>query len=138
MFAPNTFVFDEKTIKTMKNLLVGALEGGSNYWYHNADYKFAPGITLADIRKGGKYTDPDDYFHPMQIIPFVPGCALLLEDAEDDNKVHELTLDKMKTGLKLMTQKYTHHWRNLITGNDDAETADVFLQLSLFQDIIYS
>jgi hypothetical protein len=37
-----------------------------------------------------------------------------------------------------MTEKYTHHWRDLMAENDDATTADVFLQMSLFGDILYS
>lgn len=124
-------------------LLVSALEGGSNYWYTEAHYKLPKGTTYKDFQEGGKHTDPNDYYHPLEIIPFVEGCALtvLVEDFDGKNndkpKRWELDTAKMKRGLELMAEKYPHHWADFINENDDAITADVWFQLSLFGELIF-
>jgi len=43
----------------------------------------------------------------------------------------------MLKGMRLMADKYKWHFSDLMTGDDDAVTADVWLQLSLFGDVLY-
>lgn len=61
--------------------------------------------------------------------------VLIRDEYSDD--VFPLTWDKMCKAIQLMAQDYTNHFDDLIQQNDDAITADVFLQLSLFGDVIY-
>lgn len=61
--------------------------------------------------------------------------VLIRDEYSDD--VYALNWDKMCKAMQLMAQDYTHHFDDLIQQNDDAITADVFLQLSLFGDVIY-
>ena len=61
--------------------------------------------------------------------------VLIRDEYSDD--VIALTWDKMCKAIQLMAQDYTNHFDDLIQQNDDAITADVFLQLSLFGDVIY-
>lgn len=122
----------------LQNLLTSALEGGSNYWYRNADVLLPDGITIQDFREGGKFTDPDDYRHPYEIVPFVPGCELTLEhDAEGDWKVAKINEAKLAEALKLMQEKHPRHYADVLNENDDAETGDVFLQLTVFGEIVF-
>ena len=43
----------------------------------------------------------------------------------------------MKKGLDLMAGEHQRHWQDFINENDDADTADVFMQLCLFGEIVY-
>ena len=126
--------------RSVRGLLCSALEGGSNYWYINADHRLRDDLKYEDFQEGGSQQDPNDYWHPYELIPFVEGCAIVLEaDAEDSGKLEKYTLDRasMERGLKLMAEQYPHHFYNFINEDDDAETGDVFLQLSLFQKVIF-
>lgn len=61
---------------------------------------------------------------------------VLIRDEYSDDVV-ALNWDKMCKAMQKMAKDYTHHFDDLIQENDDAITADVFLQLSLFGDVIY-
>jgi hypothetical protein len=122
----------------VRDLLCGAFEGGSNYWYMIERRNYAPGVKGKDFLKGGKLTDPKQYWHPCQLIPLHPGCSLTISDQEDDAK-KEYTLDRaaIERGVQVMAEKFTRHFSNVVNENDDATTADVFLQCCLFGDVIY-
>lgn len=122
------------------DLLITAFEGGSNYWYTKLDYELPEGITYRDFRKGGKFTDPGIYRHPLEIIPFVEGCALTLQDAEgDSDTVYRIDRAALLKGLELLSQskQLQHHWQDFINENEDALTADTYLQLVVFGKVIY-
>jgi hypothetical protein len=36
-----------------------------------------------------------------------------------------------------MKKEYPYHYADLVEGNDDAETGDVWLQLAVFGELIY-
>lgn len=61
---------------------------------------------------------------------------VLIIDEFSDN-VYPLTWDSMCKAMQKMAKDYTHHFDDLMQENDDATTADVWLQLSLFGDVIY-
>jgi hypothetical protein len=61
---------------------------------------------------------------------------VLIADEFSDG-VFPLTWDSMCKAMQKMAQDYPHHFDDLIQQNDDAHTADAFLQLSLFGDVIY-
>ncbi len=50
---------------------------------------------------------------------------------------HLLTWDNVAKGFEIMAEKYPHHFGDFITENDDATTADVFLQCCLLGEIVY-
>jgi hypothetical protein len=155
--------------KQIKDILVNAFEGGSGYWCQHQGYVFPEGITYADFQdnrdKGGslgKFCDPNNYYHPIQLIPLVPGCAVKLFDVtgESDNKTQQwdaasepdirkekgnrylLTREKLIAGLQKMHDlkhgEGGHHWHNWMKENDDTITGDVYLQCCIFGEIIYS
>lgn len=61
--------------------------------------------------------------------------VLIRDEYSDD--VFPLTYASMRKAMELMAQDYPQHMNDLLSENDDAITADVFLQLSLFEDVIY-
>lgn len=64
------------------------------------------------------------------------------ENDEGCNAVHTMNGDDMVKGLKSMAegtdgQCSPRHFAAIIDGNDDAETADVFVQMTLWGEIVY-
>jgi hypothetical protein len=59
-----------------------------------------------------------------------------LNDGEEPVK-HHITLDDVKKGLELMRDLYPRHWADLVEENDDLITGDVWLQLTVFGELIY-
>ena len=56
---------------------------------------------------------------------------------EYDDDEHPLTWEGMLKGMQLMATNEPRHFSDVIEHNDDAVTADVWLQLALFGDVIY-
>ena len=50
---------------------------------------------------------------------------------------HHITLDDVKKGLELRRDLYPRHWADLVEENDDLITGDVWLQLTVFGELIY-
>ncbi len=130
----------EITEERVKNLLCSALEGGSNFWYSNLRIgKLAEGLEEKDFQEGGKI-DPEGFWHLS--VPLTPGCELELDASENDDdkfKTYVLNREKILEGLVLFAESntYRHHWRDFIAENDDAITADVFLQFCIFGEVIF-
>ena len=72
-------------------------------------------------------------------------CDLYDDDAEDfdgngefpESAKHRITIADVEKGLKLMQEQYPRHYADLVEENDDAITGDVWLQLTVFGDVIY-
>ena len=60
-----------------------------------------------------------------------------LYEEDDDKAKHHLTLADVKDGLRLMRDRYPRHWADLVEGDDDLTTGDVWLQLATFGELIY-
>ena len=128
--APRVAVTATVDWSKITNAIIGAFEGGSTYWLGGATYVYTPdGLTekpaYADEQfwaKGGKmllsYDNPDE-----------PG------DSEKASK--EFGLTEIKLGLRLMAEKSSRHFADLLSEDDDAETHDVFIQYAVLGDIIY-
>ncbi|MEM0953306.1 MAG: hypothetical protein AAGI24_04120 [Pseudomonadota bacterium] len=109
---PHTTVI---TARQVEVLLTNAIEDASKYWIQaiESDGTGHPATELALNSKDMSVQDFDSKWYPI-------------------NR-HRLTRT-----LDLMQRNYPKHWNDLTTGNDDAETADVFLQLAAFGEITYS
>ncbi len=108
--------------KEIERLIIAALSGGSDYWIDS--YKRV--VPLGSAFKGNS----------GDLILKFGGSVSVLE-LEETTPMH-LDSEAVERGLKLMAEKYPQHMRDFINENDDAETADVFLQCCLFGDIKYS
>jgi hypothetical protein len=112
------------------DLLCCALEYGSNYWAAIERYVTPRKLWREPTAKEPVYRHLD--------YPLSPLGALIIRDKENDKSPELiLTLDKIHTGIHLMAQKYPQHFATFMSANEDAETGDVFLQLCLFEDLLY-
>jgi hypothetical protein len=111
----------------IQDLITTAIEGGCHYW---AQFKF-----------------PDNYKDKYQSYAEIPfeGGEIEVYDVETGKLLGVLNQASIKVGLQLMadckdlTGKVVpaRHFKNLATDNEDAETADVFVQLSVMGEIVY-
>ncbi len=125
----------------VQNLLVSAFEGGSNYWYFIESYEYGGGYGFKDFEVGGRAYDEEWAKFPCYQLPFIPGCSLIISYpiTEDDEERGRKPLDRaaLQRGLEIMQVKYPSHWNELIRENEDAGTADVFLQCAMFGEVIF-
>lgn len=134
--------------KRVHDLLVSALEGGSNYWYMIEDEIMPTSVTFKDpLWDSDREKDPD--FVHQEEIPFCEGGALMITDAAmyDDQserilkKPFRLDRKAIEKGLQVMANlkegEGGHHFPNFLKGDDDSETGDVFLQCCVFGELVY-
>lgn len=125
----------EVSDEVIGDLLVNAFEGGSNYWYKIEKYQRPTGAAdtwayRVDKRKVFQHVD-----YPMNV-----GGALVITSTEEPEKGEfVLTRQKLYEGMRKLanSEPYRFHFFDVLTENDDATTADVFLQFALFGDVIY-
>lgn len=110
---------DKQLDEYFGNLLCSALEGGSNYWYQIVKHN----------------REQDEYFHD---IPFRINGELVIGDTDGYLKEPiKLTLPDLYKAWALMRIEYPRHWADALQENDDAATGDVFLQLAMFNKIVF-
>lgn len=130
----------EITRQNIGDLLCSAFEGGSNYWYRIEElhapisYEYNSGEDLG--KQPGYYKQID--------FPLNPGGYAIISDyngLDQGGKMRKerLDLDSIQRGLEAFANSstYAHHWRDFISEDTDATTADVFLQFCLFGDVVY-
>lgn len=110
-----------------EDLLVTALEGGSNYWY-TLD---APAIVK--VKKYGEGTTP---ISTRMWLAIKAGETIKINDTEDEEEVlGEINLKSIQEGEKLMKQDYPDDYEDALTDLFDANTADVWFQLAVLGDV---
>jgi hypothetical protein len=70
-------------------------------------------------------------------LPFKGGTIVLDVPEDDDGKEYRLDKEACIRGLKVMAEKFPKHYADWFTENDDAITADVYLQCCVLGDIVY-
>ena len=103
--------------------MVTALEGGVGYWLESfKPVKGKERVTVEPWYDDEKFW-AEDFLVEAKVI--------------DESKKYQLTPDSIKKGLQYLVNH--HAWRidQILKENGDAETADVFLQACLFEDIVY-
>jgi hypothetical protein len=115
----------EPVRKIQEYLLCNAFGGGSSYWCHIDSYMYPEG-------KGER-----DFSYPHLEVPFAGGSITISVPEDNDGKTYTLDFKALQRGWKLLHDKYPHHYADSTTGQYDATTGDVFLQLCLFGDVVY-
>jgi hypothetical protein len=113
--------------KKIKDLLTTAIEGGPNYW------------ACLKLPEGWK-----EKYGSVEEIPFENG-DIEVYDCKTVELLGVLNLATVRTGLQLMANSEDmkgrkvpeRHFKNILVDNDDAETADVFLQLAVIGEVVY-
>ena len=73
------------------------------------------------------------------------GTLVVYDEYENDNELNDgeapvkyySTIKDVRKGLRLMKKLYPRHYADLMEENDDAITGDVWLQLTIFGEIVY-
>ena len=111
--------------KRIADLLVGAFEGGSNYWIDGIT-KVKPVERTFTYNEDGSPSFYDD--------PFNKGGEIRIQSSEG---THILNRDAIIRGLEVMSNEYANHFNDFLKENDDASTSDIFLQCCLFGKVIF-
>ncbi len=109
------------SVQRLKDLLVCAFEGGSNYWYDE----------LEPIREVSIADHPSDAFYENLV-----NQGFNLRD-KYTGKIHQVKPSTFESAFKRMSSATPKHFQDFMNENDDAETGDVFLQLLVFEKVIY-
>jgi hypothetical protein len=113
------------------SLIISAFEGGSNYWYEIKDFVEPSVVTYR--------TDAEQIYKHVDY-PMSPEGALVITSLEEpERKPARLNLRTIQSGLVLLSQskEYAHHWRDIVKGDCDQITGDVFLQFCLYGEVLY-
>lgn len=119
------------TWQRVRDLIITALEGGIGYWCRlEATEPANRSCSLFDVP-----TQPDAEGN-------IGGGALLLRELNDDGseeRLLRLDMTALQRGLTLLLQgkPIPRHAAAFIGDNADAETADVFIQLCVFGEVVY-
>ncbi len=114
------------SIRTREDLLVTALEGGSNYWYQLDFVK----PEIEGIKEG----------EPTSIRIFeaaMIGREFPVFDAETGEKLGEISLERMSEGEMTMKEKSPEFYHQARGDDWDAETADVWFQYVVMNEIVF-
>lgn len=118
----------EIPIDRVADLICNGVETGySSHWFGDVEYIEGKPEDLIEVGGYNKYVT----------YPLSPGYELHITDAEDGEEVYVLNLEKIEKGLKLMASNHRNFFNDFINENDDAETADVFLQLACLGEIVF-
>jgi len=134
--------------QVLQDLLTNALEGGSNYWYCNADYE-VPEENRGLVEEASRgifrgYWAPffggalklQVKFHGDKL-PYRTSSVTYEDRVAGPGIEWRIEYEDMEIAAQIMAEKYPRHLRDAILENHDADTGDVFLQLCCFGEIIY-
>jgi hypothetical protein len=65
------------------------------------------------------------------------GGLIRFRDSEDGEKLGTMDRDSLQRGLDLIAKDYPKHLADILKDNCDAETSDIFFQLSVMGEVVY-
>ncbi len=111
----------------INDLLTSAFEGGSNYWYCIDSFNYPEGQTKESLEIEFEHIE----------LPLKGGSLTISDRETEGGETYTLDKEACLRGLKVMAEMYPRHFADWRDENDDAITADVYLQCCLFGDIVY-
>lgn len=114
-------------LELIDSLIVTALEGGSNYWYF---------IPKTNIEAPKNFKRDDSILYDF-LDKVYQGASLPIHDAENEQLLGNLTMERIKSGLSLLSKDYSSQFSDLLNESWDAETADTFFQLAIMGKVIF-
>ena len=127
----NRRAFKYFTEQLREDLVVTAYEQACFYWakFYTMDRKAEKALQVCDQRKATS----------EQIYEAVTkhGASFRIIDAETWEYLGDFNNSGILKGEKLMHKNHYEHWRNAISDNWDAETADVWFQLCIMGELVY-
>lgn len=114
------------TYDHVEEIILTALEGGSNYWYY-----------LKDIPEGKPSGEPLSSWIAQQLFND-PIFKLDVYDIEnEDDLLGTVTQKSLLEALEICHRDYNHIYNDLIEGTGDAETADIIFQLATMKEVVF-
>lgn len=122
----------EVPLQRVADLLCSAMESGGIAYWARIERTRKP-------RKPIPFTSPESgTIYPLMDYPLCKGGSVTLRDIEDETRgLLVLDLDAIQRGLTLMPARAPGHWADFVREDSDANTADVFVQLCVFGEVIY-
>ena len=121
----------EVTPRRIADLMVTAIEGGIDYWCNSVKLLTAypehqPWYDDENLYSGGDIS--------IEVVELDPSSE---ENVEGSWIINLASMEKAFCLMQEYGTPKGWHWRNFITENDDAETADVWFQLTVFGEVVY-
>lgn len=130
----------EVPMERIVNCIVGALEGGYSPWLHSFIHADLP--SDPPLRDSFDETDPVIWYAREKFWTLGGKASLVYDTPTDDEGAGTgqatVGLIALRNGLNIMASKAPRHFADLVAENDDAVTHDVFMQMVVLGDIVYS
>lgn len=137
------------SINAIENILVTALEGGSNYWYamNRVDLKAMSDWLEKQIKDGN--LERDESIHYKWMDAMFQGCPLQLpiydaEETDGDNfeelePLGYLSMQTIKEGLALVSEHDRNRYASFFPeyNDGDAEDSDVIFQYIVMKEVVF-
>lgn len=118
----------ELTNENREDLLITALEGGSNYWY------LLGCLTMTEMyRKPGEST-AERIFRAAMKDEKIPVFDL----ESPHTKLGVISRERFIEGEKLMQKEQPKHYEDIVSDSWDASTADVWLQYVVMGELVFN
>ncbi|MDC7249501.1 MAG: hypothetical protein PQJ49_06270, partial [Sphaerochaetaceae bacterium] len=108
---------------------ITAYEGACSYWA-STNIIFSE-ATRQKFREG---LSPSEHIFKRM---FEDNKEFRVFDVETGDVLGTVSKANLKKGYKLMQEQYENHYADVISGNWDADTADVFLQLAVMDEVVF-
>lgn len=128
------------TNEQLLSMLIGAFEGGSNYWYTDLRPELPAGMTRAEAAEKAKAAEISDEFcanHRIYQAPFAGGKLIMRQGDDAEQCPHDVTMERMQAALHLLATQRPDVLAEIVGENDDASTADTFLQFCVLGELVY-
>ena len=117
--------------ETFEEIIVTALEGGSNYWYILGDIKGCP-LSFEMTDKAPSQRIAYGLWHNKD-------AEVYIHDNEMDTELLGiLTYDSVRERMQLATINHLSELESMISGDYDAWTADTLFQVLVMGEVVYS
>jgi hypothetical protein len=121
------------------SLLCSAMEGGIGYWGQLVEYVEPP--EGADLFAGLDDSWQGEVFKHIHYPMCEAGGGFWLEDYTGEGFPGEprvlVTWEALVRGLQVMAEKCPRHFADFQNENSDATTGDVFLQCTVFGEVVF-
>jgi hypothetical protein len=123
------------------DLIITAIEGGSNYWYWLNDVAY----DIIDKYKCIKKDFHDDLFSETFseaiLTAVVAGekIPVSISDIEENKEeiLGYLSKESIEKGEQIMYEKYPKFFADILNESWDAETADIWFQLCIMGELVF-
>jgi hypothetical protein len=124
--------------ETFENIIVTALEGGSNYWYILGDIKGCP-LSFEMTDKAPSERIAYGLWHNKDAEVYIHDCEMdICSESEDDGELLGiLTYDSVRERMQLATENHLSELESMISGDFDAWTTDTLFQVLVMEEVVF-